>query len=131
MSKQTTITTFSELYEKIAGGNSLAALFLPGHLAIEFLMRKLLVQYDSNIERLIEALKHAQLIQLGFDVGILSHSQKDVLLEINTIRNKLAHRITYEPKVSDLRKLWDKAARAFSDLSDGISQGAENLNKIS
>lgn len=68
-------------------------------------------------------------MQLSHDVGLIDKAQKDVLLRINSIRNKLAHNITFKPQLDDLRSLWTEAAGAFSDLTDGISQGIESLSK--
>ncbi|WP_373354503.1 hypothetical protein [Pseudoroseicyclus sp. CXY001] len=127
MSKKTQVGNFTDLYQHTIGGNELLGAFLPGHLAIEFLLRKLLVQYDAKLERLGDQLTHARLVQLCSDIGIINGPQREVLLSINTMRNKLAHQITYTPTIDELRELWSHAARAFSDLSDGISKGIESL----
>lgn len=121
--------TFTDLYQHAVGGNELLSTLLPGHLAIEFLLRKLVVQYDANLSALADQLNHARLVQLSHDVGLIDKAQKDVLLRINSIRNKLAHNITFKPQLGDLRTLWSEAAGAFSDLTDGISQGSESLAK--
>lgn len=121
--------SFSDLYQHTVEGNDILGAFLPGHLAIEFLLRKLLVQYDAKLEGLGDQLSHARLIQLCFELDLIDKPQKDVLLSINAMRNKLAHQITYVPAIDELRALWSNAGKAFSDLTDGISQGRESLEK--
>lgn len=125
--KKSELGTFTDLYQHTVSGNELLSTFLPGHLAIEFLLRKLIVQYDENLSGLADQLNHARLVQLSHDVSLIDKEQKDVLLRINSIRNKLAHSITFKPQLGDLRSLWSEAGKAFSDLTDGISQGTENL----
>ncbi|MBO6866576.1 MAG: hypothetical protein JJ877_05990 [Thalassococcus sp.] len=127
MNKKGQLGSFTDLYQHTVGGNDLLSSFLPGHLAIEFLLRKLLVQYDAKLERLGDQLTHARLVQLCFDLDLIDSPQRDVLLTINAMRNKLAHNITYAPSLDELRALWSSAAKAFSDLTDGISQGIESL----
>lgn len=129
MDKKGQLGSFTDLYQHTVGGNELLSAFLPGHLAIEFLLRKLLVQYDAKLERLGDQLTHARLVQLCFDLDLIDAPQREVLLSINAMRNKLAHQISYAPTLVELRALWSNAAKAFSDLTDGISQGIESLAK--
>jgi hypothetical protein len=129
MSKKAQVGSFTDLYQHTVGGNELLSAFLPGHLSIEFLLRKLLVQYDAKLERLGDQLTHARLVRLCSDLDLIDGPQREVLLSINAMRNKLAHQITYAPTLDELRALWSNAAKAFSDLTDGISQGIENLAK--
>lgn len=129
MKKQKAVGSFTELYEHTVAGNELLGVFLPGHLAIEFLLRRLVSQYDPNLKRLADDLNHAKLILLNHEIGTIDAGQREVLLAINGFRNKLAHQLTFQPALDDLRKLWEKAGVAFSDLTDGITQGSEALGK--
>lgn len=128
MTNKKKLGSFTDLYQHTAVGNELLSSFLPGHLAIEFLLRKLVVQYDAKLTGLADQLNHARLVQLCLDLGLIGKPQKDVLLSINGIRNKMAHNITFAPALDDLRSLWSAAGKAFSDLTDGISQGSESLS---
>ena len=46
------------------------------------------------------------------------------------MRNKLAHNITFDPTISELRSLWGLAQAAFNDLTDGIEQGLGKLRAV-
>lgn len=127
MTKAGRIENFTELYERVVNGNSFFSNLLPGHLAIEFLLRKIIVQYDPNLLRFADSLNHARLISLCFEIGCITSAQKSVLLSINTLRNKLAHQLTYTPSINELKSIWQGAAAAFSDMTDGIDQGLAAL----
>lgn len=129
MAKNRNIGSFTDLYQHVANGNRLFSALLPGHLAIEFLLRKLIFQYDPNLTKLADELNHARLINLNFEIGNISKDQKDVLISINSLRNKLAHQLTFTPKIEELKLLWAAAAKAFSDLTDGIDQGLNALSR--
>jgi hypothetical protein len=121
------IASFTELYEKAVGSGTCVGPFITGHLVIEFLLRKLIQIYDPALSRLADDLNHARLIQLNYDLGTIDDSQRETLVLINKTRNKFAHQITYEPTIEELKALYILAARSFSDLTDGISQGLEAL----
>ena len=71
------------------------------------------------------------MIDLVFGVGALDAKQRDVLTQLNRIRNRFAHQITYEPSVDEMKMIYQAALAAFSDLTDGISQGLEALDACS
>lgn len=121
------VASFTELYEKLVGPDTLVSAVITGHLAVEFLLRKLVSQYDQKLAPLAGDLSHARLIELCRDIGRVSSDQAIVLLEVNQLRNKLAHRIAFVPTVSELKALYAKAAAAFSDSTDGIAQGLHEL----
>ncbi len=123
--------SFTDLYQGMLSDRPLIGSLLPGHLAIEFLLRKLAQQYDLRLTKQVDRLRHAQLITFSFEIGTIDAEQHAVLTTINNMRNKLAHDIDYEPTLSQLLDLWRKAARAFDDLTDGIGQGIEDLEAAS
>lgn len=121
------VQTFTDLYQRTVEERPILAVFLSGHLAIEYLLRKLITIYDPALGRISDELSHAKLLALNADVGTITGKQREVLTRINKIRNRFAHEILYEPTVDELRELFDLAAAAFTDLTDGISQGVEEL----
>lgn len=123
------IASFTELYEKAVGPGTCVGSFITGHLVIEFLLRKLIQIYDPALSRLADDLNHARLIQLNHNLGTIDDSQRETLILINKTRNKFAHQITYEPTIKEMKKLYTLAAKSFSDLTDGISQGLEALKE--
>ena len=125
------IVDFSSLYAKMVGAaRPFVGSLLTGHLAIEFLLRQLVRQYDSRLGEHAQGLRHHALIALNYQLGSIDESQRDVLNAINKFRNKLAHQISFDPSIEELRALWQQASCAFSDLTDGISQGIEALQTV-
>ena len=122
------IAGFTDLYQRLVGERPFVSSLLTGHLAIEFLLRKLIGQYDAKLIAHADTLRHHALIGLNLQLGTIDEPQHQVLTDINRLRNKLAHQISYEPTIEELRLLWRQAGRAFSDLTDGISQGIEALD---
>jgi len=127
-SMEMSIQSFTDLYQRTVDDRKILGVFLSGHLAIEYLLKKLIAIYDPALIRLSEEMTHARLIALNADIGTINRKQCEVLVRINKIRNKFAHEITYEPTVDDLKELFRMAADAFSDQTDGISQGLEALD---
>lgn len=121
------IVSFTDLYQKVAGPGSVTSAVIAGHLTIEFLLRKLVSQYDPKLQSLADDLNHAKLVALSREIGTISAAQAAVLLQINQLRNKLAHQISYVPTIAELKLLFDAAAKAFTDLTDGIDQGRGEL----
>jgi hypothetical protein len=127
MPKPPVIPTFSELYQHALGDRPWLGAFLSGHLAVEFMLRKLISLYDVKLTAFADELRHKQLIDLNGQIGTISAAQKDVLIAINQMRNKLAHQITFDPSIDEMMALWTQAANAFTDLTDGISQGLAEM----
>jgi len=125
------IQTFTDLYQKTVGDRPILSAFLSGHLAIEYLLRKLIAIYDPALARLADDMNHARLIALNAELGTISEKQREVLVRINKTRNKFAHEIIYEPTVGELAEIFSLAADAFTDFTDGISQGIEELANCS
>lgn len=121
------IASFTDLYQKVVGPGSVTSAVIAGHLTIEFLLRKLVSQYDTKLQSLADDLNHAKLVALNREIGTISAPQAAVLLQINQLRNKLAHQISYVPSIAELKAIFDAAAEAFTDLTDGIEQGQGEL----
>lgn len=121
------VNNFTELYEATVSGDSLIAGFIKGHLVVEFLIIKIIEISQPKLIDLAEGLNHFRLIQLAHGLGHLTEDQRDALISINQMRNKFAHHLTYEPPVEDVKQIFIKASKSFSDLTDGIMQGLEEL----
>lgn len=128
MPKPPAIPTFTDLYQHALSDRHWLGPFLSGHLTVEFMLRKLIAQYDTNLAPLADRIRHFQLIELNQQIGTITEQQKDALLSINQMRNNLAHQITYDPSIDEVKALWRKVAGAFSDLTDGISQGLDEMD---
>lgn len=125
--KTDSITSFTDLYFRMVGDRPFIGALLTGHLAVEFLLKKIVRRYDEKLEQHVDTLRHKDLIALNRQIGTINKEQYEVLVSINALRNKIAHQISYEPTLSELLRLWRQASQAFSDLTDGISQGIEAI----
>ena len=123
------VATFTNLYDRMVNGRPILALFLPGHLAIELLLRKVILQRDPALASFVRKATHAILIAKAEELGAIDQAQASVLTMINRTRNKFAHEIAFEPTIEELKVIWNAAAAAFSDFTDGISQGIGSLEE--
>ena len=124
-----TIKTYEDLF--IRDPNSLLSVYILGHLQIEFLLTKMIEAHNSDLYKFSLSLTHQKLIELVFGLGLVNLNQKIALLEINRIRNKLAHDITFSLSIDETKNLFQLAEKAFTDMTDGIAQGLEELkNRI-
>lgn len=121
------VELFEDLYHYVAASTEMVGQVLAGHLAIEFLLRKLISQYDPNLAAHVDELSHARLIALSRDVGVLSVERAEVLVQVNALRNRYAHAIRYYPEVSEIAAIFSAAELAFTDYSDGIKEGLVEL----
>lgn len=123
------IDSFTDLYEKAVGirSNSFLSSFILGHLMIEYLLVKIAELKQPSLNKLIETLNHERLIELVSGLGELDESMKETLLAINTMRNKLAHRISYTPTITEYKNIVLLAQEAFSDMTDGIMQTLDEI----
>ena len=108
-------------------GDSLLSGFIKGHLVVEFLLIKIIEIGQPKLLDLAEGLNHYRLIQLVYGLGHISEAQKDTLLLINQMRNKFAHQLTFTPTIQEVEQVLLKASESFSDLTDGISQGLDEI----
>lgn len=127
--KQAGPETFTALYDRMFHERRFVSVLLTGHLTIEFLLRKLVVQIDPKWGDLANSLRHEQLVKVSAATGTITEGQRDVLLSINSIRNRVAHQLTYEPTIAEFRTLLLAAQKAFVDFTDGIEQGIGALDE--
>ncbi|RUO31615.1 hypothetical protein CWE12_01045 [Aliidiomarina sedimenti] len=128
--KKVAIQNFEELYHYAAGPQERLGQVLTGHLAIEFLLRQLILLYDQNLVSLSNELSFARLVSLVRDLGIVSDQRSNVLAEINRLINRYAHEISYEPEISDILPIFKAAKGAFTDYSDGLKNGIEEISSV-
>ena len=121
------INNFTELYQVTVSGDSLISGFIQGHLVIEFLLIKIIEISRPKLIDLAEGLNHHRLIQLAYGLGHITDEQRETLISINQMRNKFAHHLTYEPPIEDVKQIFIKASKSFSDLTDGIMQGLDEI----
>lgn len=127
-SKQShSVELFEDLYHYVAASTEMIGQVLAGHLAIEFLLRRLISQYDSKLAAHVDELSHARLIDLSRDVGVLSVERARVMIQVNALRNRYAHAINYCPDLSEIEVIFMAAEQAFTDYSNGIKDGLVEL----
>lgn len=73
---------------------------------------------------------HARLIGLSRQVGILSTERTETLVLVNSLRNRFAHQIRYRLELDEISKLFASGARGFTDYSDEIKEGLEEIAKV-
>ncbi|PSV21945.1 hypothetical protein C0W44_07015 [Photobacterium leiognathi subsp. mandapamensis] len=123
------INSFTDLYERAVGirDNSFLSSFILGHLMTEYLLVKIAELKQPTLTKLIETLNHERLVELVFGLGELDEPMKETLLAINTMRNKLAHRISYTPSIIEYKNIVLLAQSSFSDMTDGFMQTLEEM----
>ncbi|KJF98757.1 hypothetical protein [Photobacterium leiognathi] len=123
------INSFTDLYERAVGirDNSFLSSFILGHLMTEYLLVKIAELKQPTLTKLIETLNHERLVELVFGLGELDEPMKETLLAINTMRNKLAHRISYTPSIIEYKNIVLLAQNSFSDMTDGFMQTLEEI----
>ncbi|MCU8030896.1 hypothetical protein L5M51_14175 [Shewanella sp. SM73] len=124
------VKSFTELYQHCVYPNELLSTFLCGHLSVEFMLHKLACISDIKNQSKYNRYTYYQLVNVNFDMGNITQEQKDVLLAINQLRNKFAHKLNYLPKIQEFLGLYELAAGAFCDLTDGIDQGLDALRNL-
>ena len=118
-----------ELFDYTFFPHPFVSQIISGHLTIEFLLNKLLVISDPTTNWKKKKLRHAQLIELNHQKKHLTDAQAKILFKINQMRNKFAHDIAYTPSISELKTLFEDSSEAFSDITDGIYDGLNELRE--
>lgn len=111
------IEHFEELYHYAAGADPIVSQLIAGHLAVEYLLRQLAIQYDPHLEQVANELSHARLISLNRSLKTISTDQAGFLIRINQIRNKFAHQISYNLTIGKIAELFEDASPIFSDYA--------------
>lgn len=94
---------------------------------VEFMLVKIIEISSPKLLDFAEDLNHFRLVKLANGLGLINDYQTDVLLEINKVRNKFAHDLTFKPTVDEMKQLFLIAKQNFSDMTDGLEQGLEEL----
>ena len=126
--KERKIETYEDLF--ILEPNPLISTYILGHLQVEFLLHKIIEIIHPDLANFANSISHYKIIELAHGLGLIDKNHKDALVEINKLRNKLAHNITFVPSVKDFIRIFKLAQKAFTDMTDGISQGLDELNNI-
>ena len=127
MERNNKIKTFRDLFFKAVEPNSFISSFITGHLMIEFLLIKIVEVSSPKLSDFAESLNHQKLIQLVSGLGLISDDVTETLLSINRMRNKLVHDISFMPTIQEYKQILLLAQRAFSDMTDGISQALDEI----
>lgn len=127
MSKNTSESLGDFLFHKIEHSDMMSG-FIIGHLVLENLLLRGIERYDNKIGAYASKLKFSGLTEMALQLGVINQKQKAVFDSINKIRNKFAHDLHYQPLRTDLLNIFKSAETAFSDMTDGLSQGIETLS---
>jgi hypothetical protein len=121
------IIPFDQLYLNAVDPDGVISSFISGHLMIEFMLIKL-VEIDSfKLSDCEDKITHCRLIVLAEGLELISESQANVLLNINTVRNKFTYNIAYRPTVEEIKHLFIIAKESFKDLNCGLIKGIAEL----
>lgn len=104
--------------------------FLQGHMVVEYMLRERLSERNSELAYQLRKASFFSILKASRNNGIVSQSAYDVLSQINSIRNKYAHELSYRPTLEEWINLWASAKNAFSDMTDGIEQGLAELESV-
>lgn len=116
-----------ELFRKAVDPNNFISTFILGHLWIEYLLVNIIKLKSNKSEKAIDRLTHSKLIDLVETYEVLDATQLETLRQINKMRNKLAHDISFEPSIMELKYLVSFAQSAFDDMTDGFEQTFSEL----
>lgn len=128
------LTSPEDLFHKAVDSNNFISTFIFGHLWVEFLLVNIVKVHKPKLGQFAESLNHKKLIELVFGLELINEKHFVSLKSINSMRNKLAHNIAYEPSVKEFKILILTAQKAFSDMTDGLEQtlgeleGKESIN---
>lgn len=121
------VSSPEELFHKAVDSNNFISTFILGHLWIEYLLVQIVKISNPKLGGFAESLNHLKLIELVYGLELISDSHLETFKLINSMRNKLAHNIAYEPSVSEFSNLVTTAQKSFDDLTDGFEQTLAEL----
>lgn len=122
-----TITSFDDLFDASVDPDRIISSFISGHLMIEFMLVKIIEKISPMHLDLAKGLSHYKLIILAKELDLITDSQTEVLIKINKIRNNFAHNIAFRLTIDEIKQLFTIAKQSFSDMTDGLEQGIEEL----
>lgn len=100
--------------------------FIKGHLFIEFSMDKIL---KKAIRKNVYECTFFDKIVLLFDNNLIDSNEKTLLVKINKVRNRIAHRLDYILTFDTVFELVDLSAKAGVDYSDETIFKNKKLSK--
>lgn len=124
------IKTFEELYGKILVEGDFLSTYLRGHLMIEFLYVKILQIKPNKYSKSIKNMTHSKMINVIYDLQYLNEYERNVLIEINKLRNQFVHNLIFFPSVLEMKILIQNAQNAFLEFFGGFSKPLKTLDKI-
>ncbi|MBU1219429.1 hypothetical protein KKF34_15990 [Myxococcota bacterium] len=104
--------------------------FLQGHIVVEYMLRKRISDVNGVFPRKLDKGGFYRILLEAEKLGVVNKKQKLVLDKINSMRNKYAHKLNYVPTLSEWLDIWRSAKDAFTDMTDGIEQGHQELESI-
>lgn len=104
--------------------------FLQGHIVVEYMLRKRLHDVKGEASKIFDKSGFHKVLLEAERHGVVNKDQKVVLEKINKVRNRYAHELDYIPELQEWLDIWRSAKGAFSDMTDGINQGLEELESV-
>ncbi|TNI45081.1 hypothetical protein [Aeromonas veronii] len=104
--------------------------FLQGHIVVEYMLRKRLCDVQGGASKNLDKSGFHKVLLESERHGVVNNDQRVVLEKINKVRNKYAHDLNYIPELEEWLDIWRSAKGAFSDMTDGIEQGLEELESV-
>ena len=127
MDNTNNIEIFEELYQNILIHGNILSTFLRGHLMTEFLYVKVLKIKSNKYSSRVGQMTHFQLINALYNLNYINNDEKNVLVEINSIRNKFAHDLIFHPGIKETKILFENAQKTFPEFFEGFSRGLEKM----
>lgn len=109
------------LFYRIDGSDLLTG-FVIGHLVVEHLLEKIILNYDIKLKKSFLKLSHSGKIKYINSLNLIPDEVANCLHSINKIRNKFAHELGYNPKKDELMQLIVQCRDSFHDMTDGLEQ---------
>lgn len=130
MSRTDTLFDEMEVYYRTLEERPDIGWFLQGHIVVEYMLRKRLVDITGSASKKLEKSGFYKVLLEAEKHGVVNKDQKNVLEKINGIRNRYAHELDYIPQLSEWLDIWRSAKAAFCDMTDGIEQGLAELESV-
>lgn len=130
MSRTDTLFDEMEVYYRTLEERPDIGWFLQGHIVVEYMLRKRLVDITGSASKKLEKSGFYKVLLEAEKHGVININQKNVLEKINGIRNRYAHELDYMPQLSEWLDIWRSAKAAFCDMTDGIEQGLAELESV-
>lgn len=109
--------------------NSVLGAFVTGHLILESVLAQLIEtrKKDGDIDPY--SLSFHSKVKMALNRGLIFQSTAEFLIEVNKIRNNLAHRLGYEINFETVFELAKRAALGGIDFSDDTIHHDKELSE--